>query len=260
MAAVATVRDERIPGELPIYRQPEWAARFPWLVQGTTARGEGDAFDLRLFGATPVGEVIDRWLRLRQALGVSRAAHARQVHGSDILLHGAGPPGLLVSERYDGHASTHPDLLLTVSVADCVPISLVAPHARAIAMLHGGWRGVAAGILERGVALVRHLSGADAAGLFLHLGPSICGRCYEVGPEVFHALGLPVPERPTPVDLRAALAERATRLGIPTGQISISGFCTRCGDGADAGSSPFFSHRGGCVERQLGFLAVRPGA
>ncbi len=258
---MATVREERIPGELPIYRQPEWAARFPWLVQGTTARGEGTgAFDLGLFGATPVAESIERWRRLREALGVRRAAHARQVHGSDILVHGAGPPGLLVSERYDGHASTQPDLLLTVSVADCVPISLVAPHARAIALLHGGWRGVAAGILERGVAVLHHLTGTDAGALFLHLGPAICGRCYEVGPDVFAALGLPVPAGPAPIDLRAALAERATRLGIPSGQISSSGFCTRCGDGAGAAPSPFFSHRGGCVERQLGFLAVQPGA
>ncbi len=260
MPAVATLREERVAGELPLYRQPEWAARFPWLVQGTTARGEADApFDLRLFGATPVGDVIDRWLHLRRALGVSRAAHARQVHGSDILVHGAGPPGLLVSERYDGHASTRPDLLLTVSVADCVPISLVAPRARAIAMLHGGWRGVAAGILERGIALLRHMTGAEPAGFFLHLGPAICGRCYEVGPEVFHALGLPVPAHAAPVDLRGALAERATRLGIAPGQISISGFCTRCGgDDGGAGSSPFFSHRGGCLERQLGYLAVQP--
>ncbi len=73
------------------------------------------------------------------------------------------------------------------------------------------------------------------------------------------AIGLPVPARPTPVDQRAALAERATRLGIPTGQITISGFCTRCGGDGDAAASPFFSHRGGCVERQLGFLAVQPG-
>lgn len=260
MAAVATLREERRAGELPIYRQPEWAARFPWLLQGTTARGGDGGFDLGLFGSTPVREAVDRWRSLREALGVRRAAHARQVHGSDILVHGAGPPGLLVSEGYDGHATSQPDLLLTVSVADCVPISLVEPHARAIALLHGGWRGVAAGILERGIALLHHMTGTDAGAFWLHLGPAICGRCYEVGPEVVSALGLPVPAGRASVDLRGTLAERATRLGIPAGQISISGYCTRCGADGDAVPSPFFSHRGGCAERQLGFLAVHPGA
>ncbi len=259
MAAVATLREESLAGALPIFRQPEWAARFPWLLQGTTARGDDAVFDLGLFGGTPVREAIDRWRRLREALGVRRAAHARQVHGSDILVHGAGPPGLLVSEGYDGHATSQPDLLLTVSVADCVPISLVEPRARAIALLHGGWRGVAAGILERGVALLHHMTGSSPDAFFLHLGPAICGRCYEVGPEVLSALDLPVPPGPAPVDLRGALAERATRLGIQAGQITISSFCTRCGGDGDAAPSPFFSHRGGCAERQLGFLAVHPG-
>ena len=255
MGGVASTREERRPGELPVYIHPGWAVRFPWLVQGTTARGEtGAAFDLRLFGDTPAGEVIDRWLRLRHELGVPRAVHARQVHGADILVHGAGPAGLLVSERFDGHATTSPGVLLSISVADCVPIFLVAPDPRVIVLLHGGWRGVAASILERGVALLHHLSGAPADAIWLHLGPAICGECYEVGPEVFDALRLPVPSAPRPLDLRAALAGRALGLGIPADRISISGFCTRCGD------SPFFSHRAGCRERQVGFLAVLPGA
>ncbi len=247
------MREERSPGDLPIYVHPGWAERFPWLIQGTTARGSapGDDFDLRLFGDAPVGRVIDRWRRLREALGVTRAVHARQVHGSAILVYGAGPPGLLVSERFDGLATGRPDVLLTVSVADCVPISVVDANRRVVAMLHGGWRGIAAGILESYLQLLGRLGGIAPADLFVHLGPAICGRCYEVGPEVFRALGLPEPAAPSPVDLRALLADRARALGIPDGQVTTSAFCTRCGD------SPFFSHRSGCVERQVGFLALR---
>ncbi len=261
MAGVAIVREERLPGELPIYRHPGWATSFPWLLQGTTGRGETGGCDFGLFGGTRVGEAIERWRRLREALGVRRAVHACQVHGSDILVHLPGAPGLLVSERYDGHATTYPDVLLTVSVADCVPISLVEPRGRTIALLHGGWRGVAAGILERGIALLRELTGAPPDALHLHLGPAICGRCYEVGSEVFAALGLPAPARAAPVDLRGLLAERAARLGVPAQHTSVSAFCTRCGEGAGKGdASPFFSHRGGCAERQLGLLAVRTDA
>ncbi len=253
MPPLERVREERVPGELPLFEHPGWRVRFPWLIQGTTARGgAGDDFDLRLFGDTPVGRVIDRWRRLREGLGISRSVHARQVHGTAVLIHAEGSPGLVVSERFDGHATEHPDILLTVSVADCVPISVVDGRGRAIALLHGGWRGVAAGILERGVHLLGRLGGARPGELHVHLGPAICGRCYEVGPEVVRALGLPAPAAPTPVDLRAELGRRAQAAGVPEPHISISEFCTRCGE------SPFFSHRGGCVERQVGFLAIRP--
>ncbi len=56
--------------------------------------------------------------------------------------------------------------------------------------------------------------GTDAARVPMHLGPAICGRCYEVGPEVFEAVQQPVPARPMPIDLRAVLAERAIDVGI----------------------------------------------
>lgn len=250
MAAAATVREERLPGELPIYAHPGWAERFPWLVQGTTGRGEAD-FDLRLFGDTASGVVLDRWRRLRQDLGLAGAAHARQVHGADILVHEAVEPGLSIAERFDGHCTRRPGLLLTVSVADCVPISLIDPENGAIAMLHGGWRGVAAGILEAGVALLRARLACEPTNMFVHFGPAICGHCYEVGPEVFRALSLPEPPGKGLLDVRAVLAERANRLGIPPAHVSSSEHCTRCGD------SPFFSHRGGCAQRQVGFLALR---
>jgi hypothetical protein len=247
------VREERAEGAVPFYVHPEWAGRFPWLVQGTTARGQGDEpFDLRLFGTLPVGTVLERWRALRGATGLPSAVHARQVHGATVAIHSRGAPGLLIIDDLDGHATREAGLLLTVSVADCIPISLVDPVRRAIALLHGGWRGVAAGILERGIATLGALAGSDPGDLHLHLGPAICGACYEVGPEVHAALGVEVPPGPRPIDLRAIAAERAVTAGVAPDRISVSAFCTRCGD------SPFFSHRAGCGERQVGLLGIRP--
>ncbi len=246
-----TVREVPVDVDVPVHAHPEWLDRFPWLVQGTTSRGDGgDAFDLGLSGATPVGDSLARWRRLARALGMPRVAHARQVHGARILPHGPGAPGILVSDGYDGHVTAEADLLLTVSVADCVPILLVDPEGRGVAALHGGWRGVAAGVLEAGVAALQATSDAHPSSLHVHFGPSICGRCYEVGPEVHVALGLPEPPSNTPVDLRAVLAERARALGVAEERITTSAYCTRCGD------SPFFSHRGGDPERQMGVIGI----
>ncbi len=85
----------------------------------------------------------------------------------------------------------------------------------------------------------------------VHLGPAICGNCYEVGPEVHVALGRPDPGWPRMVDLRAILAQQCRAAGVGPERITSSAWCTRCGD------SPFFSHRAGHPERQVGVIGIR---
>lgn len=250
------VAEEPVPGDVPLWTQPEWAERFPWLVQGTTGRGGGEEpFDLGLAGAQPVGRVMDRWRALLGAVGVASAVHARQVHEADIWIHrDPVPPGVLVMDGFDGHLTDRAELLLSVSIADCTPVSIVDPRARVLALVHAGWRGAAGGIVERGIHRIVESWQAAPEGLWVHCGPSICGACYEVGPEVHAALhpDRPPPSAPTPVDVRAAIVERALGLGVPLEQISISPHCTRCGP------PDFFSHRKGDRGRQMGILGMRP--
>jgi polyphenol oxidase len=239
---VEQVAERAVDGDIHVHG--DWLEEFAWLIQGTTGRPH----DMSLFGDAAAGDVLRRWTALREALGCSAAVHARQVHEAAVHVHDVVPPGLLVAPDADGHCTAVPGLMLAVSVADCVPVSLIAPARRAIALLHAGWRGVAAGILERGVATLAERFGAHAAGLRVHLGPAICGSCYQVGSEVPRALGLP--NDSGHVDLRAALANRAVAVGVPASSITVSAHCTR------HGGSPFHSHRAGCAERQIAVLAV----
>lgn len=246
------------PGPVPLWRHPEWSERFPDLAQGTTGRGQGaQSFDLGLSGRAPVGEVLARWRRLGEATGLRTTVHARQVHGAEVAAWPAPlPPGLLLVEGMDAHVATLPDILLAISVADCVPIFLTTGSPGAVGMIHAGWRGVAAGILEASVERLAAEAGIGPADLWLHCGPSICGECYEVGPEVHAAVnpGASVPAGPTPIDLRAALSRRAAALGIAGDRITISAHCTLCGPGS------FFSHRGGSPDRQMGVIGWRTRA
>lgn len=230
-----------------LHVHPEWAVRHPWLTQGVTGR---DA-NMSLFGGAPAGEVVVRWQRLRDRLGCRTIVHARQVHRASILMHGALPAGLIIGPDADGHITREPGTLLAVSVADCVPIHMAAPAARVVALLHGGWRGVAAGILERGIERITASFPVDAEDLHIHFGPAICGDCFEVGTEVPEGLGMEQRDGVTHVDLRALLAQRAVSAGVDAANVTISTFCTRHGD------SPFYSHRGGCAERQIAVLGVR---
>lgn len=242
-------------GDVPLRVHPEWAERFPWLVQGITGAGPADdPFDLGLAGAQPVGAALGRWRMLRAATGAATVAHSVQVHGAEVWTHRErGAPGIAVMEGFDGHATRIPGLLLTVGVADCVPVSLVDPERRAVALVHAGWRGTAAGIVERAVAVLAGELGSRAADLRLHCGPAICGECYEVGPEVHAGVrpGCAPPDAPTPIDLRAAIAERAAAVGVRPEHVTVSAHCTRHGPGA------FFSHRGGSSARQMGILGIR---
>jgi polyphenol oxidase len=239
-----------------LYGHPGWAEEWPWLIQGIT----DDAHDMSLFGGAPAGAVLVRWQQLRDAHGCTAIVHARQVHLAGVSVHGWLPDGVHIGPDADGHATAQSGIMLAVSVADCVPIFLVAPAVRAIALLHGGWRGVAAGILEQGIASLRDNFGAQPAEMRAHFGPAICRDCFEVGPEVERELGLPAAgdsaadsstDGRSFVDLRAVLAARARNAGLPVAGLSTSTFCTRCGD------SPFYSHRAGCGERQIAVLAVR---
>ena len=242
--------DASVPSR-PVSR---WTERFPWITAGMTHRGTGESpFDLRLFGDTVPPAAGRRWEALLTATGFPVAAHARQVHGTRIALHTALREGLQSGgEPADGHATSASGVLLGVTVADCVPVYLVDPERRAVALLHAGWRGAAAGIMGAGVGTLARRFGTRPADLQLHLGPAICGGCYEVGPEVFRALGLPAPPGPEPVDVRGVLTGQARALGVPRGRISVSGVCTLCGDGG------YFSHRRGDGERQAAFLGIRP--
>ncbi len=177
--------------------------------------------------------------------------HARQVHGSTVRFHRETSPGLHLAEACDGHATADEGVTLAVTTADCVPVFLVDPERKAVALLHAGWRGAAAGILERGLNVLGERVGSTPRDVSVHLGPAICGACYEVGPKVFDALGLEVPSGPQGIDLRRHLAQRAIANEITVESISISSHCTRCG------GVRLFSHRGGHRQRQAAFLGVR---
>lgn len=249
--AVRVVREIQSQGLLPVYSHPEWLQRFPWLVQGVTGRGESaHEMDFRLFGVDCRRVALRNWRALQRVTGCTGVAHHIQVHGSRVHWHASDPDCFPGVREGDGHATRSPNLLLAVTIADCVPVFMVDQSGPAAGLLHAGWRSAAAGILEEGMQVLGRRCGSSPENLEVHLGPSICGDCYEVSPQVFAALGLAPPEGPACLDLRSHLARRAMAAGIPTERITRSPFCTRCH------ASLFFSHRGGCTQRQVAFAGI----
>jgi YfiH family protein len=243
------------PFPVPAYHHAGWSERFPWLIHGITTRGETDrhgpsGFDLRLRGPASTDAVLSRWDAMGEIPGIHAVVHARQVHGAIIRTHRDIPPGLLLAPSCDGHFTREPGVLLTVGVADCVPVYLVSESPRQVALLHAGWRGIAAGILEAGLQHMKAMGGGGAESIHLLLGPSISGARYEVGPEVHRAVTGAAPQLATGLDLRGHLRERALALGVLERHLSLTQTCV-------FEDSAFFSHRRGCQGRQVAFLGLR---
>lgn len=228
-----------LPAHLAIPDFDEWG-----FTAFTTSRGAGT------FGTQadePAAAVSARWHALVDAastLGASRFVSGSQVHGTDIAVHPGTWNGWLRKSGVDGHVSLSPGFAAAVTVADCVPV-LIAHPSGAGAALHSGWRGTVAGITERAIAIFTR-AGLGPSSLRMHLGPSICGTCYEVSPDVHAALTSSAVAAPTPVDLRSVIAQRARGLGVR--DIAISEWCTRCS------TDQLYSHRAGDAGRQLGVL------
>jgi len=213
-------------------------------IRAFTTGREWGSFGLHT--SEPVAEVTQRWTTLRRDLGEAgkRFATASQVHGNRVVVHGDDWEGWLRVDGADGHVALSRPLAAAVTVADCVPIFIAHPGG-AIAVLHSGWRGTAARIIERGLEALVH-RGIPAAELRLHLGPAICGKCYEVSADVYAQLTGRNPGKETTVDLRALIADHARAMGVA--HISSSPSCTRCNN------DRFYSHRAGDSGRQIGVL------
>jgi polyphenol oxidase len=212
--------------------------------------------DMGSFGTgsdEPVRAVMGRWDEVRadaRARGARRLATAAQVHGAAVLVHARGWEGWLRGPQADGHVAVERGTALAVTVADCVPVFLAHPSG-AVAVLHSGWRGTAARIVEHGIATLTH-RGFPASELRMYLGPAICGKCYEVSPDVIRQLTGENADRARPVDLRAIIASHARALGVT--HIAISPSCTRCDN------TRFFSHRAGDKGRQVGVIVAESEA
>lgn len=253
--AARAIREVRLPGPIPRFEIPEWRERFG-VVAGITGRGEGEGrgFDLGLWTDAPVGEVMSRWRAFRRAEdGFQAVVLGNQVHQTRVATHQAAT-GWVQIEGVDGHVTARGGLLLTVTVADCIPVYLVDPVAGAVGLLHSGWRGTAGGMLAAGVAALVQGCGAAVENMAMHCGVGICGRCYEVGSEVMSGCGLAhTGPGPWHADLREILVDQGRQLGVRS--ISTSQWCS----GHDRGL--FYSHRasGGVDGRMVAYLG-RPGA
>jgi len=166
--------------------------KIPWLVHGfSTLRGGVSELD----GAKVLNLGFTEWdarenvgenrRRFQAALGPGAAnmplVALKQIH-SDVIHVFDGVPGEPC--RGDASITNKPGLLLAVQTADCVPILLADMKKRAVAAIHGGWRGTLARIVTKTIGAMQMQFGTKPSDLLAAIGPCIGPCCYEVGTEV----------------------------------------------------------------------------
>lgn len=182
-------------------------------------------------------EVGRRRRTIEAALGLAGRPfqYMNQVHGNDVA--GIGAARAAAGSGAPAAGGPTADAMvsfgepLAVMVADCVPIVLVGDRAGGqgpvLAVVHAGRPGVASGVVPAAVARMHELG---AAGLGAWIGPSVCGRCYEVPGDMRDHVAARVPaarcttSRGTPgLDLPAAVRSQLQDAGV---RVEYSGGCT----------------------------------
>jgi polyphenol oxidase len=218
--------------------------------RGGVSEGPYESLNLGVLTDDDPAKVVENRRRLAARLGIQpeRVAMGWQVHGTELAEWDAPPsdPGFARPgaglRRVDGHVTSVPGLGLLVLAADCFPLAL--SDGTSVAMVHCGWRGLAAGIVGHAVGRLREPVSAA-------VGPGIGACCYEVGPEVLSAFAdIPGVARGRMLDLRAVLAVKLAAAGVS--DVQHVEHCTSCS--ADL----YFSHRRdrGLTGRQGGLVVL----
>jgi YfiH family protein len=195
------------------------------------------------------------WTDVADALHLDSGAlvRAKQMHGTGVLLVDGTPPG---PAEADILVSTDRRMGVAVQTADCAPVLLADLRGRGVAAVHAGWRGLAAGVLPKGVRALAERAGCRPADLVAAVGPCIGPCCYEVGDEVRRQFrdngfapgridawfrraagatsvnpslpGLPCEARAGRwyLDVWQAAVDQLADSGVPAAQIHVAGLCT----------------------------------
>lgn len=218
---------------------------------GGVSEGMLSSLNLGVHRGDKPKNVLENYRRLGQAVGFDpkRTVFTRQIH-SDIIERVSTSDcgrGLIVpvENGCDGLVTNEPEVVLTVFSADCTPVLLFDPVARAVGAVHAGWRGTAAAITAKAVERMGREFGSKPENIRAAIGPCISQCCFETDGDVPAAMREAFGKEADAairscgdkyyVNLKVLNALALSRVGVR--QIDIASECTACEP------NRFWSHR-----------------
>lgn len=167
--------------------------------------------------------------RFLEMLGINqlRLAFPEQIHSSTVRV--ANQPGTY--PETDGLITNKEHLLLSVTIADCVPIFLVDPNTKSIGLIHAGWCGTKSEIVSIALRMMKSELNCSAHDIYAFIGPSAGACCYDVGHDVGDMFSEKVKIKRNGqifLDLKKANLLQLLEAGLSETHIEVSGSCTIC--------------------------------
>ncbi len=251
------------PGEPVIFEIKRWIDEEPYITAGISSRLGGvskhemASLNCALHVNDDIHDVISNRIKLVGRIGFPFEAWtcAEQVHSNKIEVVAIHDKGRGRSSRQeaipatDGMITNCRGIVLTVFFADCVPIYFWDPVAKAVGLVHAGWKGTVLQIARAAIEAMEHQFGSRPDCIQAAIGPSIGSCCYEVDDVVMDKVRAVLPDslqNPSIVamgkgkfklDLKELNRQFMIKAGILPTNIEISRLCTSCN------THLFYSHR-----------------
>lgn len=219
-------------------------------------------FDTR--DADPAENVEKNLSRVSGAFGIDagRLVTVNQVHGGNVLLVDDRTQHLRKKVDADALITMVPGVPIGILTADCLPVFLYDPVKRAVAAVHAGWKGSAAGVVLKTMEMMKKRFSTRPGDLFAALGPYIGPCCYGIKENVaseFERFGGSSADYIQNIygemrlDIGMANISQLAGAGVLRENISMVAACTSCNNGL------LFSYRkdNGVTGRQLSFIMLK---
>ena len=181
--------------------------------------------------------------RFLTSLGIDlgNLVSAGLVHGDGVKIVTKEKGGGIIPNT-DALITNEKGLFLSITVADCLPIFIFDPQKEVVALIHGGWRSLEKGIVEKTIEKMKNIFNSLPADILVGIGPGISSCHYEVGPEVakvFHHYSGAIEKKREKIflDLKRVAFLKLLKEKIKKENIEINRFCTYCEE------EKFFSYR-----------------
>lgn len=213
--------------------------------EGGVSEGMWASLNLGVSRGDDPDHVRENYRRFLDAVGAhgGKLAMSNQIHKDVVRVVTSADwktdPYEKVGYEADGLMTATPGVALLVFSADCLPVLFYDPVRRAVAAVHAGWRGTAAGIVTRAVERMGDVYGSRPEDILAAIGPGISKCCFETHEDVPNAMMAAVSSPALQyiqikengkyaVDLKGINARRLERAGLDPAHIAVSGDCTAC--------------------------------
>ncbi|MDD2785335.1 MAG: peptidoglycan editing factor PgeF [Patescibacteria group bacterium] len=165
-------------------------------------------------------------------LDIDKSVAVNLVHGIKVARVDQNYAGQIVQDA-DALITNVADLILTITVADCVPIIFFDQVNKAVGIAHAGWRGVVGNIVSNVVEAMQENFDTNQSDLTVNVGPHIQKCHFEIQNDVAdkfsdYPKSIVKQDGKIFVDLQSAIKHQLTSIGVQPQNIEVSDECTYC--------------------------------